>query len=366
MTDEAFLTMTSIPCSTPCATQRLSDANRLKLDYAAEADAFGYAGPIIDIHTHVSSRAAAKVFLEAAERYGVVKTWTMTGIEKARQVRSFAGDKIEFICVPDYAKRDGPQTFTTQWLKDIEAFREQMDSRIIKFWAAPRGLDFIGEGARLDSPIRLEGMKLAYDLGYRIFMTHVGDPDTWFATTYADAAKYGTKPDQFLALERLMDQYDDVTWIGAHMSGSPEDLDFVQGLLDRHPNYLVDTSATKWMVRELSKHPQRFAEFCRANPGRVLFGTDIVANDENVARQPADDEHKPDGFDLYASRYWALRTLLETDYDGPSPIVDPDLQLIDPSADPKSTATLRGCGLGSDLLGEIYHHNAAKLMGLVE
>jgi len=40
--------------------------------------------------------------------------------------------------------------------------------------------------------------------------------------------------------------------------------------------------------------------------------------------------------------------------------------LIDPSADPKSTATLRGCGLGSDLLGEIYHHNAAKLMGLVE
>jgi len=360
--------MTSTPCSSPTA-QRLSDANRLGLDYAAEAASFSYPGPIIDIHTHISSPASAAVYLDVAARFGVVRTWTMTGLEKARRVRGFAGDRIEFICVPDYAKRDEPGTFTTQWLRDIEAFRAELGSRIIKFWAAPRGLDLAGgpdSPLRLDSPIRLEGMKLAYDLGYRVFMTHVGDPDTWFATTYADATKYGTKSDQFVALERLMDQYDDVTWIGAHMSGNPEDLDFVQGLLDRHPNYLVDTSATKWMVRELSKHPQRFAEFCRANPGRVLFGTDIVANDENVARQPGDDEHKPDGFDLYASRYWALRTLLETGYDGPSPIVDPDLQLIDPSTDPKSTATLRGCGLSGGLLGDIYYHNAAKLLGLVE
>ncbi|NBC10249.1 MAG: amidohydrolase family protein [Planctomycetes bacterium] len=350
-------------------TPRLSDANRLGLDYAAEAASFPYTGPIIDLHTHVSSPEAAAVFLDAAERFGVVKTWTMTGLEKARRVRGFAGDKIEFICVPDYAKRDEPGTFTTQWLKDIEAFRTELGSRIIKFWAAPRGLDVAAgpdSPLRLDSPIRLEGMKLAYDLGYRIFMTHVGDPDTWFATTYADAAKYGTKPDQFIALERLMDQYDDVTWIGAHLSGSPENLDFVQGLLDRHPNYLVDTSATKWMVRELSKHPQRFATFCEANPGRVLFGTDIVANDENVTRQDDDDPHKPDGYDLYASRFWALRTLLETDYDGPSPIVDPDLRLIDPSADPKSTATLRGCGMRGNLLDDIYYRNAANLMGLVE
>ena len=49
-------------------------------------------------------------------------------------------------------------------------------------------------------------------------------------------------------------------------------------------------------------------------------------------------------FDLFASRYWALRTLLETSYDGPSPIVDPDLPLVDPSLPATATAHLRGAG----------------------
>ncbi|MHC4590503.1 MAG: hypothetical protein ACYTAQ_14535 [Planctomycetota bacterium] len=35
-----------------------------------------------------------------------------------------------------------------------------------------------------------------------------------------------------------------------------------------------------------------------------------------------------EAFDLYASRYWALRTLFETDHVGPSPIADPDLALV--------------------------------------
>lgn len=358
-----------MPLETCAQRVRRSDANRLGIDYAAEAERFGYTGPIIDIHTHVSSPEAAAVFLDAAKRFGVVQSWTMTGIEKARAVRGFAGDAIQFIAVPDYTKRDEPGTFTTQWLADIEAFRTELDAQIIKFWAAPRGIDFApGDDAplRLDSPIRLQGMKLAYDLGYRVFMTHVGDPDTWFATTYADADKYGTHRDQYIPLERLMDQYHDVTWIGAHMSGYPEDLDFVQGLLDRHPNYVVDTSACKWMVRELSQRPQRFAEFCRANPGRVLFGTDIVANAENVTPGPDADEHTPDGFDLYASRFWALRTLIEGDYAGPSPIVDPDLHLVDPSVDPKAAPELRGSGMSGDVLRDIYHDAAAKVLGLVE
>lgn len=353
---------------TAATDARVCDANRLGLDFAAEAESFGYTGPILDIHTHISSPAAAAVYLDVARRFGVAQTWTMTGIEKARAVRDFAGDAIRFICVPDYAKREEPGTFTTQWLADIEAFRTQLGSTVIKFWAAPRGLDMATgpqSPLRLDSPIRLEGMQLAYDLGYRVFMTHVGDPDTWFATTYADAGKYGRKRDHYIALEKLLDKYHDVTWIGAHVSGYPEDLDFVQGLLDRHPNYVIDTSATKWMVRALSKAPHRFAAFCRANPGRVLFGTDIVANDENAISDPPDAD-TPSGFDLYASRYWALRTLLETDYDGPSPIVDPDIVMVDPDADPKSTATLRGCSLDAATLRDIYHDAAAKVLGIEE
>jgi hypothetical protein len=348
-------------------TRPVTDANRLGLDFAQEATTFRYDGPIIDIHTHVSSPRAAELYLDVADAYGIERAWTMTGIDSARQVRdSLTGDRqgrIQFICVPDFTKRDEPGTFTTQWLKDIEAFYD-MGSRIIKFWAGPRGLDFDDSPEspmRLGSPIRREGFQRAYDLGYRVFMTHVADPDTWFQTAYADSAKYGTKLDQYEPLEELLDQYHDVTWIGAHMGGYPEDLDWLHDFLQRHPNYVVDCSATKWQVRELSKHPRKLAQFVEANLGRVLFGSDIVAWPTNTDYDP----EQPDaghGYDLYASRYWALRTLLETDYDGPSPIVDPDLHKVDPSVDPKSTARLRGADLSDSQLKSVYHDAAAAVL----
>ena len=88
----------------------LTDANRLGLDFAAEAGCFGYDGPIIDIHTHISSPRAAEVFLDVADAYGIERCWTMTAIDNARQVRdSLTGDRrgrIQFICVPDFMKRD--------------------------------------------------------------------------------------------------------------------------------------------------------------------------------------------------------------------------------------------------------------------
>ena len=318
---------------------------------------------MIDVHTHVGTPRAAELYLEVAELFGVRLTYTMTGLDNARVLHPRFGERIRFICVPDYMKRETPGTFTTRWLKDIEAFRAEFDSDVIKFWAAPRGRDVAelskdaaeADAMRLDSPIRKEGMRLAYDLGYRTFMTHVGDPDTWFRTVYTNSDKYGTKAEQYPALEAALEEYRDVTWIGAHMGGWPEDLDWLQAFLDRHPNYVVDTSAAKWQVRELSKHPGRFRKFCKANPGRVLFGTDIVANEKM---------NDSIGFDLFASRYWALRTLIETDYDGPSPIVDPDLHKVDASVPETATARLRGAAVPEELLRMIYYDAAAGALGV--
>lgn len=359
------MTQTYAPTAELVDSPDFDPANTLGLDYRALAAAMPDHGPIIDIHTHVGTPKAAKLFLEVADLFNVSHTYTMTGLDNARILYPEFGERIKFICVPDYMKRETVGTFTTQWLKDIELFREEFDSQIIKFWAAPRARDLIHassdpqlkDALLLDSPIRRQGMQLAYDLGYRIFMTHVGDPDTWFQTVYADEKRYGTKLEQFEPLEELLDQYHDVTWIGAHMGGYPEDLDWLQGMLDRHPNYVVDTSACKWQVRELSKHPARFKAFCENNPGRVLFGTDIVAN-----------EHMNNsiGFDLFASRFWALRTMIETDYDGPSPIVDPDLHKVDPSLPEQSTPHLRGAELEAHTLRDVYHGAAARVLGLTD
>jgi len=325
----------------------LSDPNRLGLNYRLEASRFGYKGAIWDVHTHVRDLPGAAVYFDAADSYHVTRTWSMTNLENVAPLRERYGKRIEFIAVPNYGKRLDPHTFTRDWLQLIEAFRNA-GSRICKFWAAPRGRD-LHDALRLDSPHRVEQIKLAYDLGM-MFMTHVSDPDTWFATHYSDAHKYGLKPEHYEPLERLLDQFGDRPWIAAHMGGHPEDLTHLQQLLDRHPNLYLDTSATKWMVRELSKHADAFADFCGRNPGRILFGTDIVADSDNV------------DYDLYASRFWALRTLIEGDYDGPSPIVDPDLPLVDPDAPPHATAWLHGAHMPPTTLQMVYHDAAKRLL----
>jgi len=323
------------------------DANRLGLLYRHEAAHLPWTGPIWDVHTHIADVEAAKLFFEVADVFGVQRVWSMTQLEQIDGIKQRFGKRIEFIAVPNYMAYKEPGTFTTDWLWRIEQFANK-GCRVCKFWAAPRGLDF-DRDMRLDSPARRESLDLARSLGMT-FMTHIADPDTWFATHYRDHRRYGTKAQHYEIFESVLEQYHDVTWIAAHLAGSPEDLDHLQGLLDRHPNLFLDTSATKWQVRELSKHPAEFRGFCRRNPGRVLFGSDIVADTQDMS------------FDLLASRYWSLRTLMETDYEGPSPIVDPDLSLVDPSLLPETTATLRGALLDPATLSVVYHRALQHLL----
>jgi hypothetical protein len=257
----------------------------------------------------------------------------------------------------------------------IERIRKFHDAgvRIVKFWAAPRGVDYgreVGDPSllRIDAPMRIEAMEVASDLGM-VFMTHVGDPDTWFATKYADASVYGTKAGQYEPLEILLDRFTQ-PWIAAHMGGWPEDLEFLTGLMQRHGNLHLDTSAAKWMVRELGGHDRgAIVAFLQRFSGRVMFGTDIVTSDEHLhAGEKSLDVMKlanspAEAFELYASRYWVMRTLFETDYRGPSPIADPDLALVEPDAHSGLDApALVGKALPPEVLSNVYFEAAHTLL----
>jgi hypothetical protein len=205
-----------------------------------------------------------------------------------------------------------------------------------------------------------------------VMMAHVADPDTWFATKYADAARYGTKRQHYEPLERLLERYPN-PWMVAHMGGFPEDLAFLSGLLARHPNLHLDASATKWIVREVSRHAREdVLAFLERWRGRILFGSDIVTSDDHLhtgdkkTEMAAKASDQESAFDLYASRYWALRTLWEGDWDAESPISDPDLAMVDPSRHPHDAPPLRGKRLPADLLRVLYHDAAAALLGPVQ
>jgi hypothetical protein len=258
------------------------------------------------------------------------------------------------------------------FLDRIERYHA-LGARIAKFWVAPRAIDYaieMGEPEfmRLDAPHRLEAMEAASGLGMAL-MTHVADPDTWFKARYADASKYGTKREQYEPLEAMLDRFTG-PWIAAHMGGWPEDLEFLTGLLERHSNLHLDTSATKWMVRELSLHSREdLVAFLSRFRGRILFGSDIVTADEHLEASGEDNEMTAkaktpaEAFDLYASRYWAMRSLFETGYDGESPIADPDLAMVDPERFTDMDAPrLTGKALPPEILRDVYHDAARNLL----
>jgi len=355
--------------------------NLLNLDFKHESALFAKLGyPIIDVHSHINGLRAVELYAQAARQYGVQLTYSMTQLEGLSEVRSVLGDTIKFIAIPNWMSSDPVFEHTLGYNERLKSFWNE-GSRIAKFWSAPRifdhGQNLNGESLphhkhplRLNSPARLAAISLAVDMGYKI-MVHVSDPDTWFATKYKDQTKYGSKEWHYEVLEEILSHVAPCPLIAAHMAGSPEDLVRLSRLLESHHNLYLDSSATKWQVRELSKHqPAILQAFFARWKGRILFGSDIVTAEAHLQSgekahemfAKASTEHQ--AYDLYASRYWALRKLFETDYSSSSPIADPDLQMVSPNDFTElSSPNIQGCSLPAETLKALYHDAAVALLG---
>lgn len=353
-------------------------SNRFGMDYRAEAARLGApAIPIIDAHTHVMG-TAAKVYDDARRAFGITRTYTMTQIHLARHVQETLGDSARFIAFHSFSDPDRAKSTRHGYLEVIERFHSEFGSRVVKLWRSPRLRDVIPDHANLaygttdvaeiDSEWSVRVCELGEKLGM-MYMIHIADPDTWYAHKYNTPAKYGLKSQEYERLERMLDRFTN-PWIAAHMGGWPENLPALDALLTRHPNLYIDTSATRWVVRELSKDPAASRAFFIKWRTRLMFGSDIVASDDHLTTHKktgtpsADLADSPESaFDLYASRYWALRTMLETGYDGESNIADPDLPMIDPARhNHMSAPRLAGMALPKDVLIDLYHNVAENVV----
>jgi predicted TIM-barrel fold metal-dependent hydrolase len=259
----------------------------------------------------------------------------MTPLDHIDEMRRHYEERMAFIAIPRWDEMAATAAFQKQWMADLTAFRA-LGSKLCKFWMAPRIRKALG--VTLNHPLVESVVQHAADLGFQ-FMTHIGDPTLWWQQQYADTSVYGTKDEQFDQLEWLLSSFPDRTVIGAHMGGRVEELHRLEVLMKRYPNYHVDCSATKWIVREVARNPDAVRDFIMRHSERVLFGSDVVVG-------PQYD------YDHYASRYWAHLHMWETEYRGESPIEDPDAP---------QPPRLAGLALSDPVLELMYGGNARRL-----
>ncbi|MGH7213554.1 MAG: amidohydrolase family protein [Tepidisphaeraceae bacterium] len=314
------------------------DHNRAGVDFRAPLPRPKVRGLVIDFHTHLLAARHAALWFQTASHYGIDAFVTMAPLEETMVIQRDWPGRVQFIAVPSW---QDPSADLDNWLRRIEMFHN-IGSRIVKFHMAPGTI--AARKWRLDAPEIRRLIDEAVGRGMMI-MTHVGDPDTWYAGKYADAAKYGTRDEHYQMWEGVLAEYPNVPWVGAHMGGNPENLDRLQRLLDRFSNLYLDNSATRWMVREISARRDEARDFLIRNQDRILFGSDQVSTDDR-------------GFDFLASRWWSHRKLWETAYSGPAPIFDPDL------AEDKQPR-MRGLALPDVVLQKIYHDNPVRLLASV-
>ena len=327
----------------PADPAKPPDHNRTSVNFRAPMPRPKVNGIVIDFHCHLLAARHAPAWFEAAEHYGISTFLSMTPLEEVvRLQRNYPG-RLQFIVVPKW--QDMGTTPLERWIDD---WRRRLDmfcnlgSRMVKFHMAPSTIE--RRGLKLDSPL-LEPFFEAIIERKLAVMTHVGDPDTWYCSKYTDCGKYGTRDEHYATWERVMQRYPDIPWIGAHMAGNPEDLGRLQRLLDTYPNLLLDCSATRWMVREISNRRDEAREFFIRNADRIIWGSDQVSGDDR-------------GFDFLASRWWAHRKMWETAFIGPTPIHDPDLP-------EDQQPQMRGLALPDEVLQKLYHDNAIKFLASV-
>jgi amidohydrolase family protein len=340
-------------------SQTPPEHNVTGIDYADRSH-LRYSGPLIDFHAHVmitrpgdpmsgppsgqgpgASVAQAETMLEVGTEFGVTRTVTMCPVDDVGPLSERFGAELVFNAM---INKKTPADPDDEVYATLDRFLE-LGIKVIKLWSAPRGRE---RGLYVDAPWRIEAVKRARAAGIRLAMVHVADPDAWFRTVYTDSAKFGTKSDQYTGFIRMMEMFPDLMWIGAHMGGDPEHPDHLEALLEEYPQLHLDTSATKWQVREVSPHAQAHRDLLCRYPDRFLFGTDLVT------RHHLEREH-------YVSRYWCQRTLWESTWTGPSPIADSDWT---PGPGGPATPMLHGVGLPDDVVRLVYYENARRLLNL--
>lgn len=326
-------------------------------------------GPVIDSHTLITPLdESIDTTLRLFDRVGVVKFCNKNGGSLGSQmfaatvrIKHRLKDRFEFFANVSWGRVE-----QAGW-GELEAERFEREvgygAKGIKFFKA-MGLSARDANKHLigiDDPIFDPIMKRAAKLN-AVVAIHVGDPKAFFEPPTPENERwdelklapdwsfYGGDYPPLMELwkqtERLISRHVDTTFLLIHL-GLAEDLDYMERILDGHPNVFVDTSAR---VPEFGRHPvEKVRRFFLKFQDRILFGTDLSVDPDHW--QLGSVSETPVGFEDAVKFYEAHFRYFETDLtniDHPTPI--------------QGRWKVNAIHLPAEVLRKLYYTNAEKLI----
>ena len=150
------------------------------------------------------------------------------------------------------------------------------------------------------------------------------------------------------ARDRVLERHPQTVFLLIHLGNYPEDLDYVDRMLDTHPNVFVDIAAR---VPEFGRHPaDKVRAFFVKHQDRILFGSDFIAGADGGMQLGSVSEKVPtveDAVEFY-TRHWHYFETHAKQIEHPTPI--------------QGRWRVNAVGLPAEVLRKLYVTNAEKLI----
>ena len=194
---------------------------------------------------------------------------------------------------------------------------------------------------------------------------HVGDPKAFWRPPTPDNERWdelGAHPEWSFygqpvpswqelhaAFERRVARHPRTTFIAVHFGNDPEDPVEVARMLDRYPNFFIDTAAR---IPEMGRHDAaEMRRFFEKYQDRILFGTDTgVGSTQDDMMYGSNGSTPPTLADerRFFESTWRYFETGDRQFESPTPI--------------QGRWRIDGLGLPESILRKIYFENAARIL----
>jgi len=329
----------------------------------------------IDVHTHIAPDGIGNA-LRLMNEWGIDGMVNLSGmhpgpphnpLERQLAAAAQSGGRIAVFTTPDFhLVRQRPDYGVAMAEQLTEAHRlGAIGLKITKGlglgYPAPDGKHLL----TVDDPGLDPLFERAGELGMPVAI-HVGDPKAFWRPATPENERWDelrAHPDWsfyesgvpswqelYDAFERRVARHPKTTFIAVHFGDDPEDPDNVARMLDRYPNFFIDTAAR---VPEMGRHPpEKMRRFFEKYQDRILFGTDTgIGADQEDMMYGSNGAEPPTRADevRFFTETWRYFETLDRQFDSPTPI--------------QGRWKIDGIGLSEPVLRKVYFDNAARLLG---